>query len=134
MFWIIALIVFIIFLGIDLLWLGYVGRGLYQKYIGDLLKKDVNWTAALLFYALFVIGLTFFAVEPAIAQERLIDAFLFGGFFGLLMYATYDLTNLATLKGWSVPITVIDLTWGTVLGATVSGLTYLVADWIGMIG
>lgn len=134
MFFILALIVFVIFIVIDLIWLGYVGRGLYQKYIGHLLKKDVNWTAALLFYGLFVLGLTFFAVEPAISQGGLIDALFLGGFFGLLMYATYDLTNLATLEGWSVPITVIDLIWGTFLGATVSGLTYVVAEWIWVVG
>lgn len=125
MFWITAAIVLVLFMVIDLIWLGFIGKSLYQKTIGPLLKKDVNWTAALIFYGLFVLGLTFFAVDPAVQANSLTDALAFGGFFGLLMYATYDLTNLATLKDWPVSITVIDLVWGTALGASVSGLTLL---------
>ncbi len=126
-----GLIVFALFIIIDLIWLGFVGKGLYQKYIGHLLKKDVNWPAALIFYALFVIGLTFFAVTPAIESGAFSEAVFLGGFFGLLMYATYDLTNLATLEGWSVEITVIDMIWGTFLGATVSGLSLLIIQAVG---
>ncbi len=133
MFWITALFVLVIFMVIDLIWLGFVGRSLYQKYIGHLLKKDVNWTAALIFYGLFVLGLTFFAVFPALEASSLTDALLLGGFFGLLMYATYDLTNLATLEGWSVPITIIDMIWGTFLGALVSSLTVLLMTLFGVV-
>ncbi len=133
MFWITALFVLIIFMVIDLIWLGFIGRSLYQKYIGHLLKKDVNWTAALIFYGLFVLGLTFFAVFPALEASSLTDALLLGGFFGLLMYATYDLTNLATLEGWSVPITIIDMIWGTFLGALVSSLTVLLMTLLGVV-
>lgn len=133
MFWITALFVLVIFMVVDLIWLGFIGRSLYQKYIGHLLKKDVNWTAALIFYGLFVLGLTFFAVFPALEASSLTDALLLGGFFGLLMYATYDLTNLATLEGWSVPITIIDMIWGTFLGALVSSLTVLLMTLFGVV-
>lgn len=133
MFWITAVFVLIIFMVIDLIWLGFIGRSLYQKYIGHLLKKDVNWTAALIFYGLFVLGLTYFAVFPAVEASSLTDALLLGGFFGLLMYATYDLTNLATLEGWSVPITIIDMIWGTFLGAFVSALTVLLMTLFGVV-
>lgn len=133
MFWITAVFVLIIFMVVDLIWLGFIGRSLYQKYIGHLLKKDVNWTAALIFYGLFVLGLTFFAVFPALEASSLTDALLLGGFFGLLMYATYDLTNLATLEGWSVPITIIDMIWGTFLGALVSSLTVLLMTLFGVV-
>ncbi len=133
MFWITAVFVLIIFMVVDLIWLGFIGRSLYQKYIGHLLKKDVNWTAALIFYGLFVLGLTYFAVFPALEASSLTDALLLGGFFGLLMYATYDLTNLATLEGWSVPITIIDMIWGTFLGALVSSLTVLLMTLFGVV-
>lgn len=133
MFWITALFVLVIFMVVDLIWLGFIGRSLYQKYIGHLLKKDVNWTAALIFYGLFVLGLTYFAVFPALEASSLTDALLLGGFFGLLMYATYDLTNLATLEGWSVPITIIDMIWGTFLGALVSSLTVLLMTLFGVV-
>ena len=133
MFWITAVFVLIIFMVVDLIWLGFIGRSLYQKYIGHLLKKDVNWTAALIFYGLFILGLTYFAVFPALEASSLTDALLLGGFFGLLMYATYDLTNLATLEGWSVPITIIDMIWGTFLGALVSSLTVLLMTLFGVV-
>lgn len=133
MFWITALFVLVIFMVVDLIWLGFIGRSLYQKYIGHLLKKDVNWTAALIFYGLFILGLTYFAVFPALEASSLTDALLLGGFFGLLMYATYDLTNLATLEGWSVPITIIDMIWGTFLGALVSSLTVLLMTLFGVV-
>lgn len=121
-----ALVVLVLFMVIDLIWLGFVGRGLYQKYIGHLLKADVNWPAAILFYLLFVGGLTFFAVNPAVTNGEAFEALYLGGFFGLLMYATYDLTNLATMKDWPVAITIIDLIWGTALGGVVSILSYVI--------
>jgi len=126
----IYLITFTIFMIIDLVWLGFVGKGLYQKYLSTLLKKDVNWTAALLFYGLFILGLLIFVIVPSYQNQDILDGFLRGGLFGLFMYATYDLTNLATLKGWPIPITIIDLTWGTFLGSLTSGIAVSVALWL----
>lgn len=126
----IYLITFTVFIIIDLVWLGIVADGLYQKYLGHLLKKNVNWPAAIIFYGLFIFGLVVFVIMPAYHHQDLLQAFLRGGLFGLLMYATYDLTNLATLKDWPVPITLIDLTWGTFLGSVTSGIAVFLSLWI----
>jgi uncharacterized membrane protein len=126
----IYLITFTVFIVIDLIWLGVIGQGIYQKYLGPLLKKDVNWTAAIIFYLLFILGLLVFVVGPAYLNEDILEAFLMGGLLGLIMYATYDLTNLATLKDWPLPITIIDLIWGTFLGSLTSGVAVLLSLWI----
>jgi uncharacterized membrane protein len=126
----IYLITFTVFIVIDLIWLGVIGQGIYQKYLGPLLKKDVNWTAAIIFYLLFILGLLVFVVGPAYLNEDFLEAFLMGGLLGLIMYATYDLTNLATLKDWPLPITIIDLIWGTFLGSLTSGVAVLLSLWI----
>lgn len=128
-FWI-YLITFTVFIVIDLIWLGVIGQGIYQKYLGHLLKKDVNWIAAIIFYLLFILGLLVFVVGPAYLNEDILEAFLMGGLLGLIMYATYDLTNLATLKDWPLPITIIDLIWGTFLGSLTSGLAVILSLWV----
>jgi len=117
-------IAFILFLVIDLIWLGLIAKNLYQNQIGTLLKTNTNWTAAIIFYLLFIGGLVFFAIQPSITSATLWKAMLYGALFGFMTYATYDLTNLATLEGWPIQITVIDLIWGSFLGASVSSLTY----------
>jgi len=116
----------VIFFAIDLLWLGIIAKNIYQKYIGELLKPDVNWVAAILFYLLFIGGLVIFVLMPAVDAGSWVKALLLGALFGFITYATYDLTNLATLKGWPIQITIIDLIWGTFLGASTSTLSYLV--------
>lgn len=118
---------FLVFFLVDLVWLGVISKNLYRKYLGHLMTPNVNWIAALLFYVLFIAGLVFFVVNPALEKESLRYAILAGGFFGLIAYGTYDLTNLATLKDWPLTITVIDLLWGTFLNAATSGLTFLLA-------
>lgn len=116
----------IIFLIIDMLWLGLIAKKRYQNQLGPLLKRDVNWLAAIVFYLIFIGGLTFFVLFPAWERQSLLYAFLVGGLFGFITYATYDLTNLATLKNWPWPITLIDLSWGTFLGASTASLSYLI--------
>ncbi|MCL4208073.1 DUF2177 family protein [Patescibacteria group bacterium] len=121
------LIATIMFFVIDMLWLGIIARDIYNKQIGFLLKTEVNWIAAIIFYLLFIAGLTFFVINPALKQEKtLISTAIMGGFFGLVTYATYDLTNLATLKNWPLSITIIDLIWGTTIGSLVSSITAIV--------
>lgn len=116
-----------IFFAIDMLWLGVVAKNFYRAQIGHLLKTNVNWVAAIIFYLLFLAGLVFFVIEPAVAKKSLSEALSRGAFFGLVTYATYDLTNLAVAKDWPLTVTIVDLVWGTVLAASVSALTYLVA-------
>jgi uncharacterized membrane protein len=91
------------------------------------MKSDVNWTAAGIFYLLFILGLVLFVIYPAIEKGSWTHALLFGALFGLITYATYDLTNLATLKDWPILVTIVDLIWGSVLATSVSVATYFIA-------
>lgn len=119
---------FFVFFLVDIVWLGVLSKNIYSKYLGHLMAPNVNWVAAIIFYFLFIGGLVFFVIHPALLKESLQFAILVGGFFGLIAYATYDLTNLATIKDWPVIITVIDLAWGTFLNAATAGITYIAAQ------
>lgn len=117
-----------VFFAIDMIWLGLVAKNFYAKQIGFLMKSNINWVAAILFYLLFIGGLVVFVIEPSLVKEKWLHAVLLGALFGLITYATYDLTNLATIKDWPLLVTVIDLIWGSVLAASVSVITYLIAS------
>jgi uncharacterized membrane protein len=108
-----------LFFVIDMLWLGWLGRGVYQHYIGHMLGS-VQWGAAIGFYLLYLVGVTYFASYPAFLQGSVLHAAGLGALFGFFTYMTYDMTNLATLDGWPWQIVVIDVLWGTILGASVS--------------
>lgn len=116
----------------DMLWIGVVAKAFYAKQIGSLLKPDVNWIAAILFYLLFITSLVIFVIAPAVQQGSWTRAVLFGALFGLVCYATYDLTNLAVAKDWPLLITIVDLAWGALLAGSVSGITYLIAHTLGL--
>jgi uncharacterized membrane protein len=116
-----------VFFAIDMVWLGLIARNFYKDQIGFLMKSNVNWTAAIIFYLLFLAGLIVFVIEPAVEKREWTRALWMGAFFGLITYATYDLTNLATLKDWPLTVVVVDMIWGTVLAASVSVVTYFVA-------
>ncbi len=116
-----------VFFAIDMIWLGLVATNFYRGQIGSLMKTDINWTAAIVFYLLFIVGLVFFVITPAIEKGSWTYALLVGAFFGFITYATYDLTNLATLKDWPILVTIVDLVWGAVLAASVSTVTYFIA-------
>ena len=116
-----------VFFIIDMIWLGFVARNFYKSQLGDLMINQVNWVAAIIFYLIFIAGLVVFVIEPAVAKSSWQKALILGGFFGFVTYATYDLTNLATLKNWPLVMTIVDLGWGTVLGAAVSSITYFAA-------
>lgn len=119
---------FIVFLGIDLLWLGVVAKNLYRSQLGYLMKTNFNMVAAMIFYVIFVIGLIVFVIHPALGKESWQYALLMGLFFGFVTYATYDLTNLATIKDWPLFITLVDLAWGTTLGGTTAVISYLILN------
>jgi uncharacterized membrane protein len=116
-----------VFFVIDMVWLVLVAKKFYDQQIGFLLKPDINWAAAIIFYLLFITGLVIFVISPALEKNIWIHALLYGAFFGLVTYATYDLTNLATLKDWPVLVTIVDLIWGSVLAASISVITYFIA-------
>lgn len=123
-------ITFVIFFIIDIIWLALVAKNFYNLQIGFLMKSSVNWTAAICFYLLFIAALVFFIINPALAKNSMNYALFAGAFFGLITYATYDLTNLATLKDWPLKLTIIDLVWGTSLSALTSTISFTVIKYI----
>lgn len=120
--WIVAAV---IFLAIDLIWLGWLGRGIYQAEIGPLLRQPFNLTAAGAFYVLYITGLMIMVIWPAFQAQSVSQALLRGALLGLIAYGTYDLTNLAVMKGFTARIAIIDMIWGTVLTGAVATLTVL---------
>ncbi len=116
-----------VFFAIDMVWLGLVAKTFYREQIGYLLKPNVNWTAAIVFYLLFIAGLVVFVIAPSVEKHSWVHAVVYGAFFGLVTYATYDLTNLAMTKDWPLLVTVVDLVWGMVLSAAVSVIAYAIA-------
>ncbi len=121
-----------IFFMVDMIWLGLLAKNFYKNQIGFLMKPDVNWTAAIIFYLLFLVGVVLFVIEPALEKKDLMFALGRGALFGLITYATYDLTNLATLKDWPLKVVVVDMIWGAVLSGTVCGSSYWIANKLGL--
>lgn len=120
------LVALIVFFVIDLIWLGLIAKKFYRKHLGFLMSDDVNWVAAVVFYIVFIIGNVLFVIAPSLEEGSFMHALLYGALFGFVTYATYDLTNLATLKNWPIIITIVDLVWGTFLATSVSVVTYLI--------
>lgn len=114
-----------VFFAIDMVWLGVVASGFYQEKLANFLGP-VNWTAAIIFYLIFIVGIMIFAVAPALDAQSLTKAILLGALFGFFTYATYDLTNLATLKDWPISVVFVDIIWGAVLSGSVAAASYLI--------
>ena len=121
-----------VFFAIDIVWIGVVAKDFYLGQIGTLMKSNVNWVAAIIFYLIFITGLVVFVIMPAVEKGSWTHAVIFGALFGLVCYATYDLTNLALAKDWPLLVTVVDLAWGAGLAASVSVITYFIANKIGL--
>lgn len=121
----------VIFLGIDSIWLGLVAPKFYRSQIGHLMAEKANLAVAGLFYLLFVGALVYFVVAPAVQSGEIRDVLLRGALFGLVTYATYDLTNHATLRDWPVTVTIVDMAWGTLLTAATSALSVWAARMFG---
>jgi uncharacterized membrane protein len=115
-----------VFCGLDFLWLGFVAKGYYQSQLGALLLEKPIIPVAALFYLTYVVGVLVFAVLPALDAGQWSRALLQGALFGFFAYATYDLTNLATLKGWSPGVAMLDLAWGAVVTGVSATAGYLV--------
>jgi len=112
-------------LALDLVWLGVVARGFYQRQLGHLMRPDVLWPPAVLFYLIYVAALVVFVAGPAVERQSLGRAIGYGAFFGLAAYAAFDLTGLALLKDFPVSAALVDLAWGAFLSATVSAVVVL---------
>ncbi|MFO0781480.1 MAG: DUF2177 family protein [Candidatus Saccharimonadales bacterium] len=115
-----------LFVAIDAVWLGLVAPKFYRKHIGKILADKPNFVAAAVFYALYIVGVVVFAINPALDEDSLQQAMGLGALLGLVMYATYDLTNQATLKVWSTKVSVVDMAWGAFITGIVSTLTFLI--------
>ena len=112
------------FLALDFVWLGFVAKSFYREEIGPLLLEKFNMAAAVGFYLIFVVGIVIFAVLPAVQAGSWKTALLYGALFGFFTYATYDMTNLATLKAWSPIVTIVDIAWGTALTGVAAVVGY----------
>ena len=115
-----------VLLAIDAVWLTTMASRLYRRHIGDLLAETFNPAPAALFYLIYAVGIVVFAIVPALGSGRLATALIQGALLGFVAYATYDLTNHATLRDWPVIITVIDICWGTFLTAAAATAGFLV--------
>lgn len=123
-FMLIWLICTVIFLIVDLVWLGMVAKSFYQRGIGHLMAENFRMGAAAMFYAVYVVGIVYFCVSGAVDWKA---AALNGALFGFFCYATYDMTNYATLRDWPLSMAVVDIAWGTVLTAFTAGAGFAVA-------
>lgn len=112
---------------IDMLWIGVVANRFYREQMGELFAPTIQWVPAVLFYLIFIAALTFFVIQPAVTNGSWTQALLWGAFFGLTAYATYDLTNLAVTRNWPLLMSIVDLVWGTVMSAGIATATYFIA-------
>lgn len=118
----------LVMVALDLLWLGVIAKPLYQHGIGHLMLERPNMAVAVLFYAVFALGLVVFAVAPTAADPGWTRTALWAALFGFFAYATYDLTNLAVLRGWPVWLALIDMAWGTFISAVATAAGKLAFD------
>jgi uncharacterized membrane protein len=116
----------LIFFAIDMVWLGFIAKSFYRQRLGFILSESVNWKAAIIFYLLYVVGIIYFAIYPALVAQNWNDALINGAMLGFLCYATYDLTNMATIAKWPLTVVIVDMAWGTILTGSVA----LVSFWV----
>lgn len=122
------LVALAIFVSIDLIWLGVIAKSFYRAEIGPLLADKMSLPAAAVFYVIYAAGLMFFAIQPGLAAGGWPRALMLGGLFGFVAYATYDLSNLATLRGWSLKLSVVDMLWGATLSGFTAAAVVAIAD------
>ena len=113
------------FLIIDVVWLAFVAKRFYADRLGDLLLERPKFGAAAIFYALYVIGIVIFAVAPGLREGSALTALVYGALFGFFAYATYDMTNYATLKNWPLAVSIVDMAWGAFITAIAGAAGYL---------
>ena len=122
------------FLALDFIWISIATPRLYQPYLGPLLAEKPNLGVAVVFYLVYVVGLIALAVLPGLREGSALGAVWRGALLGLLAYATYDLTNLATIQGWAWQVSAADLVWGTALNTVVATIGYFAGRWLGLGG
>lgn len=122
----------VVFFALDFTWLSFATSRVYQPYLGKLLAEKPNLGVAAAFYLLYVVGIVALAVVPGVQGGNVVGALWRGALFGLLAYATYDLTNLSTTQGWPWQVSAIDMVWGTTVTTLVSAAGFYASRWIGM--
>ena len=120
-----ALLIFVV---LDAIWLGNMANAIYKPVLGDILTDHLRIAPVIAFYLMYPLGVVIFAIAPALKAGSFTPALIYGALFGLFTYATYDLTNFATLRNWTMQITVIDVLWGAFATATTATLAYLAAQ------
>ena len=118
------LVSLVTFVAIDLTWLSLMAPRFYKPTLGDIAVAGVHLPPAIFFYAIYPIGLLIFAIQPALKSGSMSTAAIYGALFGFFTYATYDLTNQATLRNWTLQLTLVDVAWGTILGAISASITF----------
>ena len=116
-----------IFFSVDMLWLGFIAKDFYQNHLGFLLRPQVNWFAAIIFYLIYIVGILIFGVSPGINTQSWTRALIFGSLYGFFTYATYELTNMALVENWPFKVVIVDILWGIVLCSIVSVSSYFIA-------
>src|SRR5271166_6128249 len=122
------LVALVTFVAADMVWLGTMAPRFYRPTLGDIAISGVNLPPAILFYAIYPVGVLIFAISPALRSGSLLSAAVYGALFGFFTYATYDLTNHATLRNWALQLTLVDVAWGTILAAITSAVTFWVVS------
>ena len=115
-----------VFFIVDMIWLGVIAKGFYRKALESLITPNINWIAAIIFYLLFLVGVLIFALLPGMEKRSLVYTIAMAALFGFIAYATYDLTNLATLRDWPLMLSIVDMIWGSFLSASTATITYLI--------
>lgn len=117
-----------VFFIVDMIWLGIIAKGFYRKALEPLLTPNINWAAAIIFYLLFLVGILVFALLPGMEKRSLGYTVVMAALFGFIAYATYDLTNLATLRDWPLMLSIVDMLWGAFLSTSTAAITYLIMN------
>ena len=115
-----------VFFLVDMIWLGVIAKGFYRNALEPLLTPNINWIAAIIFYLLFLVGVLIFALLPGMERRSLVYTIKMAALFGFIAYATYDLTNLATLRDWPLMLSIVDMIWGSFLSTSTATMTYLI--------
>jgi len=115
-----------VFFIVDMIWLGVIAKDFYRKALEPLITPNINWIAAIIFYLLFLVGVLIFALLPGMEKRSLVYTITMAALFGFIAYATYDLTNLATIRDWPLMLSIVDMIWGSFLSASTATLTYLI--------
>ena len=122
----------VVFFALDFVWLSTATSRIYKPYLGDLLAEQPKLGVAAGFYLLYVVGILALAVIPGLQEGSVVGALWRGALFGFLAYATYDLTNLATIRDWPWQISAIDMVWGTTLNSAVAVAAFYAGQWLGI--